>query len=309
MKRILAIILLSVLTLSLLLCSCNKKDKDEIIKKIDIRQNGNFVTVVYEDGYERAYSLTQPIETFIENDGMRSARSMGILSHPYSTWFGSLGGDDHPIQIINPLESGTSENQGGIVIKPVEPEISENEGDIAIKPVESGTSEPQFVIGTAIPVTGYFQIEMNSDTWLYTFFEHNGKKYQDCEAEILTLMFQKTTLIDFATGYEKEPIESIVDFRWFENLEAVILPASIKKVGRNAFDGCTKLTTVYYYGTADEWKSVELVGTKKTDNEDKEKVETIPNLLESCTVYFYSEEAPTAAGNYWHLVDGKPTAW
>ena len=273
MKRVLSIILLSVLTLSLLLCSCNKKDKDEIIKKIDIRPNGNFVTVVYEDGYERAYSLTQPIETFVENDGTRSARSKGILSHPYSFYFGSLGGDDHPIQIIKPLESGTSENQGSIVIKPVEPETSGNQGDIAIKPVESGTSEnqggivikpvesgtskPQFAIGTAIPVTGYFQIEMNSDTWAYTFFEHNGKKYQDCEAEILTLMFQKTTLIDFATGYEKEPIESIVDFRWFENLEAVILPASIKKVGRNAFDSCTKLTTVYYYGTPVEFISQE----------------------------------------------------
>ena len=118
----------------------------------------------------------------------------------------------------------------------------------------------------------------------------------------------KTTLIDFATGYEKEPIESIVDFRWFENLEAVILPASIKKVGRNAFDSCTKLTTVYYYGTPAEWENVELVGTeiKYIGEED---VKFFPNKIADCTVYFYSEQEPTQAGNYWHLVDGKPTKW
>ena len=27
------------------------------------------------------------------------------------------------------------------------------------------------------------------------------------------------------------------------------------------------------------------------------------------TVYYYSESAPTASGNYWHYVDGVPTAW
>ena len=31
--------------------------------------------------------------------------------------------------------------------------------------------------------------------------------------------------------------------------------------------------------------------------------------FESATKYFYSEEAPTEEGNYWHYVDGVETIW
>ena len=142
-------------------------------------------------------------------------------------------------------------------------------------------------------------------------FEHNGKKYENCSSELLAIFRANTTLIDFVTGYKKEPFDSIYTngFTKFEKLEAIILPTSIKKVDKKAFDGCAKLTTVYYLGTPEEWEKVELMGTEIKDKDGKETVQTVENLLATCTVYFYSEEAPTGTDNYWHLVDGKPTMW
>lgn len=284
MKRTLTIIFLFILTLSLLLCGCDSNSKKEeenpIIKKNEIRQDGDTVTVVYEDGYEHNYSLTQPIDVLVEKEGTRIVRAIG------SSFFYFTSSGNNLTVTITP--GSTITGTGGYYSE------ESGVGDYVI----SGDT----FIGTAsrVPV-------QNAALYL----EHDGKKYEDCSSELLTLFRANTTLIDFFTGYEKEPFETIDanGFTKFEKLEAIILPTSIKEVGRNAFDGCTKLTTVYYYGTPAEWENVELVGTKKTDKEDKEKVETIPNLLESCTVYFYSEEAPTATGNYWHLVDGKPTAW
>lgn len=57
--------------------------------------------------------------------------------------------------------------------------------------------------------------------------------------------------------------------------------------------GCTKFKTLYYMGTAEDWKAVD-----KGDTD-----------FFTATVYFYSESAPTTSGYYWHYVDGEPTAW
>lgn len=283
MKKTLAIILLSILTLSVLLCSCDlgshKEEEDPIIKKVEIRQDDNNVTVVYEDGYELTYPLAQPIDVFVEKDNTHSARAIGISIF----YFTSIGG-------------------GNITIAPGDTATNVDEY------VAQGNGSGNFVVSgdSFTGIASGVQVQMKDN-----YLEYNGKKYENCATELLTIFRTNTTLIDFATGYEKEPFAKIYSggFTNFEKLEAVILPTSIKKVDKRAFDGCSKLTTVYYYGTAEEWDLVELVGTETTDKEDKEKVESIPNLLESCTVYFYSEQAPTAAGNYWHMVDGKPVAW
>ena len=283
MKKTLTVLLLAVLTLSLLLCGCDqlslKKEEKPIIKKVEIREDANSVTVVYEDGYELAYSLTNPIETYTEEDGTLGARAIGSVFGYYQIPGGSIG-----ITSGDTAVAGT----GGVHF-----EGNGNGGYIV-----SGEA----FLGN-VDMSGA-TVQMGSAN---NFFLLDGKKYEDCATELLDIFRSKTTLLDFATGYEKEPLTIIAGFSKFEQLESVILPTSIKKVRKNAFEGCTKLTTVYYYGTAQEWEGVELVGTEVI--KDKETLDFISNLLESCTVYFYSENEPTSAGNYWHLVDGKPTKW
>ena len=283
MKKTLTILLLSVFTLALLLCGCNDdKKKDVIIKKTEIRQDANAVTVIYEDGYEHIYSLTQPIETFVEKDVTRTARAIGSVYAYYVDF----------TQSTNPFASAAGAEDYYASV--------DGEGNIVV----SGEAS----IGNA----SMSELQTQSNK-VERYFEKDGKKYVDYSVDLLTIFHQKTKLIDFVTGYEEEPYDNISDFgfRKFEALEAVILPVSIKKVGKKAFEDCPQLTTVYYFGTEIEWQSVELVATEtQTIDEDKnETLEVIENDLARCTVYFYSEDAPTATGNYWHFVNGVPVAW
>ncbi|MBR7100355.1 MAG: leucine-rich repeat domain-containing protein, partial [Clostridia bacterium] len=79
------------------------------------------------------------------------------------------------------------------------------------------------------------------------------------------------------------------------SLTSVVIPDSVTTIGRSAFEDCTSLTSVYYKGTAEEWREISI-----DDDNDS---------LTQATRYYYSETAPTEAGNYWHYVNGTPTAW
>jgi hypothetical protein len=79
------------------------------------------------------------------------------------------------------------------------------------------------------------------------------------------------------------------------SLTELVIPHSVTKIGMHAFRGCTAFDTVYYCGTREEWKQV-FIGSYN-------------DVLTSATCYFYSETAPTWAGNYWHYVNGVPTKW
>lgn len=287
MKKTITILLLAVLTLALLLCGCDRsssqKEENSIIKKVEIREDANSVTAVYEDGYELTYSFTQPIETFVEKDNTRSARAIGVSLFYFTSTDVS--------ESFSNGDTGVADNYFVSV---------DNSGDYII----SGDS----FIGNAS--MSQLQTQVNIAA---RYFELDGKRYEDCSGELLRIFRTKTTLLDFATGYEEEPYDNVSAFGFekFENLEVVILPASIKKVGKKAFDKCPKLTSVYYFGTEAEWQNVELVSIeeKKIDENKNETVTVIENALTSCTVYFYSEVEPAEAGNYWHFVDGNPTAW
>lgn len=81
------------------------------------------------------------------------------------------------------------------------------------------------------------------------------------------------------------------------NLESVIIPTSLTYIGSGTFSECSNVK-VYYSGDLLEWDNV---GT----NAGKE------NVLVGAPLYTYSENQPTADGNYWHYdVDGiTPIAW
>ena len=76
--------------------------------------------------------------------------------------------------------------------------------------------------------------------------------------------------------------------------------------GVNPFTGCTKLTKIYYRGTAEEWAQIPHdvpAGLNFATITEKN-----PQFY-GVTIYFYSETAPTEPGNYWRYVDGVPTPW
>lgn len=70
----------------------------------------------------------------------------------------------------------------------------------------------------------------------------------------------------------------------------IILPKNIKVLGELCFE--SSKIKVFYKGTSDDWG----------------KIDTHENIGTEA-IFYYSETEPTEVGNYWHYVDGKPTAW
>ncbi len=83
----------------------------------------------------------------------------------------------------------------------------------------------------------------------------------------------------------------------YGNLNSLIIPNSIKSVGRGIFFTLSfSLNNVYYKGTSVDWS--EINGIDMVD-------------VSSVTLYYYSETKPIDSGNYWHFdTDGiTPTIW
>ena len=92
-------------------------------------------------------------------------------------------------------------------------------------------------------------------------------------------------------------VESIFDraFSDCKKLRTVIIPISVTKIGQFLCSGCESFDTVYYAGTPEEWKKIEI----ESENEE----------FNNATVYYYSESQPTTSGNYWRYVNDVATAW
>ena len=82
-------------------------------------------------------------------------------------------------------------------------------------------------------------------------------------------------------------------------LESIVIGHEMDRIGNLVgdcgFSTCTSLTRVYFEGNQTEWNAISLNQEKAT--------------LEAKGLYFYSENEPGEAGNYWHYVDGVPTIW
>ena len=46
------------------------------------------------------------------------------------------------------------------------------------------------------------------------------------------------------------------------SLERITVPKAVKKIGQCTFESCTALTDIYYEGSPDEWKEIEIVHYK-----------------------------------------------
>ena len=82
------------------------------------------------------------------------------------------------------------------------------------------------------------------------------------------------------------------------NLESIILPSSLTIVGDSAFYYCNALTTVYYYGTANDWDYI-AIQNNPTNNDQ----------LVNATRYYYAENPTEMGDNFWHYVDDEIELW
>ena len=80
------------------------------------------------------------------------------------------------------------------------------------------------------------------------------------------------------------------------SLASVTIGNSVTSIGGYAFSGCSSLTSVCYKGDAAEWNAISIGYSNSS--------------LTNATRYYYSEEAPTDDGRYWHYdADGKVAVW
>ena len=79
------------------------------------------------------------------------------------------------------------------------------------------------------------------------------------------------------------------------SLASLTIPEGVISIGYQAFSGCSSLTSIYYGGDSGIWQKI--------------SVSYYNQALSSARVYFYSETTPAKEGNYWHYVNGEPTAW
>ena len=128
-------------------------------------------------------------------------------------------------------------------------------------------------------------------------FSPNGLKkivMSDNLTEISQYAFSGTMIESITVGDRVETID-YSSFYLCERLESVVISKSVKKIVSYAFYR-TAINTVYYEGTAEEWKKVS-IGRY--------------NDVSSADIYCYSAIKPAKAGNFWHYgADGvTPVKW
>ena len=93
----------------------------------------------------------------------------------------------------------------------------------------------------------------------------------------------------------------IQSFSFCYSVQTIVISDSVTNIGDGAFFYAGFATgqsiSVYYTGTEEQWKYVDIVYTEGDE------------AINDATKYFYSETEPTEAGNYWHYVDGVVTVW
>lgn len=81
------------------------------------------------------------------------------------------------------------------------------------------------------------------------------------------------------------------------DLTDIVIHKEVTAIGLNAFLYCFNLSKIYYTGSAEDWAKIDI---------DEHNIADMQELI---TVYYYSENQPTAEGNFWHYVNDTPTIW
>lgn len=111
--------------------------------------------------------------------------------------------------------------------------------------------------------------------------------YYSSPAKIITVVFEEASMCESIGSHA---------FRKCESLNSIIIPNDITSIEQYAFNDCSNLIIVYYYGTAENWSNIEIGSSN--------------DPLTNATLYYFSETQPTLEGNYWYRdEDGNPVAW
>lgn len=82
-----------------------------------------------------------------------------------------------------------------------------------------------------------------------------------------------------------------------DNVKSIVFPSTLKSLANQTFFYNWGIDNFYLKISPEAWNAILETYINDYDGIDRP------------TVYYYSEEAPTEAGNYWHYVDGVPTVW
>ena len=166
-------------------------------------------------------------------------------------------------------------------------EIGEYKVIINYESEEYGSSSVESILKIIGPTpsedfTIYGRNDVDNE-YRYAYY-HGNDKLVFADSEITRYgLNMNVTLLDYAL------------FSGHSELEEIVIGKGINKIDYWCFYE-TSLNKVYYEGNIEEWNDIVIM----SDGNE---------LLESATIYFYSKEEPTSAGNYWHYVDGNPVAW
>ena len=96
-------------------------------------------------------------------------------------------------------------------------------------------------------------------------------------------------------------------------LESVVIPDTITKINSNAFGGCMSLESIIVPKSVSEMGVAVFAGCEKINIYcEAESLQDNWNALWNTwerPVYWYSENKPEKAGNFWHYVNGAPKIW
>ena len=151
--------------------------------------------------------------------------------------------------------------------------------------------------------------------------------FAHCTA-LTSLKLPESTQTFYLTSVAYTGVTSLVFPRnlsesWYYSMESgdgvaikyLIIQKGTRFLDYHFFYRCESLKSFFFTGTEQEWERVriDLGSIYKYDNCTQAEIEEMTTRLEAwqnaLTVYFYSENEPTESGNYWHYVDGVPTAW
>ncbi len=152
------------------------------------------------------------------------------------------------------------------------------------------------VYGETNPLSTMSESYQYEEVWLMGY---------EGEETDLTLPASVTDIHSYAF-YENDEITSVAigdgvtsvgesAFNGCSNLEYIVIGNGVQSIASYSLHYCNKLNKIYYKGSVSEWEEI--------DNS---------YLYVSATIYYYVEnegDLPWDGNEYWHYMDGVPTAW